>query len=37
MFPGMRFATPFFIHYGKEYAAATVDNADRYVYATSNN
>lgn len=36
-FPGMRFATPFFIHYGKEYAAATVDNADRYVYATSNN
>ena len=37
MFPGMRFATPFFIHYGKEYAAATLDNADRYVYATSNN
>lgn len=37
MFPGMRFATPFFIHYGKEYAAATVDKADRYVYATSNN
>ena len=36
MFPGMRFATPFFIHFGKEYAAATVDNADRYVYATSN-
>lgn len=37
MFPGMRFATPFFIHFGKEYAAATVDKADRYVYATSNN
>ncbi|HEY8010213.1 MAG TPA: DUF4185 domain-containing protein [Rudaea sp.] len=37
MFPGMRFATPFFIHYGKEYEAATVDNADRYVYATANN
>ena len=37
MFPGMRFATPYFIHFGKEYAAATVDNADRYVYATSNN
>jgi hypothetical protein len=37
MFPGMRFATPFFIHFGKEYAAATIDNADRYVYATSNN
>ncbi len=36
MFPGMRFATPFFIQYGKEYAAATVDKADRYVYATSN-
>jgi hypothetical protein len=37
MFPGMRFATPFFIHFGKEYSAATVDKADRYVYATSNN
>lgn len=37
MFPGMKFATPFFIHYGKEYAAAMRDNADRYVYATSNN
>jgi hypothetical protein len=37
MFPGMRFATPFFIHFGKEYAAATEDNADRFVYATSNN
>jgi hypothetical protein len=37
MFPGLRFATPFFIHFGKEYAAASVDNADRYVYATSNN
>jgi hypothetical protein len=37
MFPGMRFATPFFIHFGKAYAAATVDKADRYVYATSNN
>jgi hypothetical protein len=37
MFAGMRFATPFFIHFGKAYAAATVDNADRYVYATSNN
>ena len=36
MFAGMRFATPFFIHFGKAYAAATVDNADRYVYATSN-
>ena len=37
MFPGMRFATPFFVHYGKDYSAATVDNADRYIYATSNN
>lgn len=37
MFPGMRFATPFFVHYGKDYSAATVDNAERYVYATSNN
>jgi hypothetical protein len=37
MFPGMRFATPFFIYYGKDYSAATVDNADHYIYATSNN
>ena len=37
MFPGMRFSTPFFIHYGKAYAAATVDNADKYVYANANN
>ncbi len=37
MFPGMRFATPFFIHFGREYAAATVDKAERYVYAISNN
>jgi hypothetical protein len=36
MFPGMRFATPYFVWYGKD-GAARVDNADKYVYAVSNN
>ena len=36
MFPGTRFSTPFFIHYGKN-GAANVDNGDKYVYAMSNN
>jgi hypothetical protein len=36
MFPGRRFATPYFIQYGKD-GQASVDNADRYVYAISNN
>jgi hypothetical protein len=35
-FPGRRFATPYFIQYGQDGRAA-VDNADRYVYAISNN
>jgi hypothetical protein len=36
MFPGKRFATPYFIQYGNQ-GAASVDNADKYVYAVSNN
>ncbi|MFI5386580.1 MAG: hypothetical protein ACHQ50_10720 [Fimbriimonadales bacterium] len=36
MFPGSRFAAPFFIDYGKNQGAR-VDQADRYVYALSNN
>ena len=35
MFPGSRFATPYFIDYGKVTNAP--DGADRYVYAVSNN
>jgi hypothetical protein len=34
-FPGSRFATPYFIDYGK--GRLPVDGADRYVYAISNN
>ena len=34
MFPGSRFATPYFIEYGR---SAGVDNSRRYVYAVSNN
>ena len=36
MFPGLRFGAPYFVWYGKN-GAATVDNADQYVYAISNN
>jgi hypothetical protein len=36
MFPGMRFSTPYFIYYGKD-GAASVDNANNYIYAISNN
>ena len=35
MFPGSRFATPYFVEYGQD-GRASVDNADRYVYALSN-
>jgi hypothetical protein len=35
MFPGKRFATPYFVWYGKD-GAASVDNADKYVYAVAN-
>jgi len=33
MFPGSRFATPYFIEYGR---SAGVDNSDQYIYAVSN-
>jgi len=36
MFPGLRFGSPYFVWYGKD-GAASVDNADRYVYAVANN
>jgi hypothetical protein len=36
MFPGRRFATPYFIEYGQD-GKATLDNADKFVYAISNN
>ena len=35
MFPGRRFGAPYFVWYGKD-GAATVDNANEYVYAISN-
>jgi hypothetical protein len=35
MFPGSYFATPYFIDYGRDMVS--VDGADRYVYAISNN
>ena len=35
MFPGLRFGAPYFVWYGKD-GAATVHNADKYVYAISN-
>jgi hypothetical protein len=36
MFPGRRFATPYFIEYGQDGEAGP-DNSDKYVYALSNN
>ena len=36
MFPGLRFGAPYFVWYGKD-GAASVDNADTYVYAVANN
>jgi hypothetical protein len=35
MFPGVRFGSPYFVWYGKN-GAASVDNADKYVYAVAN-
>jgi len=35
MFPGTRFGAPYFVWYGKD-GEAHADNADRYVYAVSN-
>jgi hypothetical protein len=37
MWPGTRFGGPCFIHYGKNGGQVTRDNADKYVYALSNN
>ena len=37
MFPGRRFSTPYFIQYGYGHGEIAVDNANEYVYATSNN
>ncbi len=37
MFPGRRFATPYFIQYGYGHREVTEDGAQEYVYATSNN
>ena len=36
MFPGLWFGAPYFVWYGKD-GAASVDNADKYVYAVANN
>jgi len=36
MFPGSRFAAPYFVDYGRNQSARA-DQSDRYVYATSNN
>lgn len=36
MFPGLRFGAPYFVWYGKD-GAASVHNADKYVYAVANN
>lgn len=37
MFPGPRFATPYFVDYGQEGRETFADGADRFVYAISNN
>ena len=37
MWPGSRFGAPCFIHYGRNGGQVTQDNADKYVYALSNN
>ena len=36
MFPGLRFGAPYFVWYGQD-GKASVDNADEYVYAVTNN
>jgi hypothetical protein len=36
MFPGLRFGAPYFVWYGRN-GEASVDNADKYVYAVANN
>ena len=37
MFPGRRFATPYFLQYGYGHRTVTEDNAGNYIYATANN
>jgi hypothetical protein len=37
MFPGSRFATAYFLNYGRDGSESVADGGDRYVYATSNN
>jgi hypothetical protein len=37
MWPGPRFGSPFFVHYGKDGGQVPHDSADRYVYAISPN
>lgn len=37
MFPGSKFATPYFINFGQEGHEAVADQSDLYVYAISNN
>jgi len=37
MWEGKDFSSPFFVHYGKNGGNVTKDNADKYVYAISNN
>jgi hypothetical protein len=37
MFPGSRFATPYFISYGQDGHEAVADQSDKYVYALSDN
>jgi hypothetical protein len=37
MFPGSRFATPYFVQYGQDGHEAWADGSDKYVYALSNN
>jgi hypothetical protein len=37
MFPGPRFAAPYFIQYGQDGKETNADGSDKYVYALSNN
>jgi len=37
VFPGARFATPYFVEYGQDGRESFADGADQYVYAISNN
>jgi hypothetical protein len=37
MFPGSRFAAPYFVQYGQDGKETNADGSDKYVYALSNN